>query len=82
MTDRPFRVIERGGKPEPDEALVSSRKDAVAAIETAESFWLYVEVGDEYQIVRYGDALVQSARIEEMARARKMEALGFWDDEE
>ena len=83
MTDRPFRVIEGGGKPEPDEALVTGRKEAVAALETAASFWLMVENEEgEFGVIRYGDALLQSCLIEEMGRARKMEALGLWGDDE
>jgi hypothetical protein len=83
MTDRPFRVIDGGGKPEPDEALVGCRKAAISSIETAAYFWVYtVDENGEAQVEFYGDDMRLSATVEELARAQKMDALGMFGDDE
>ena len=83
MSGRPGRVIEGGGRAEGDEGVVTGRKEAGAALETAASFWVMVENEEgEFGVIRYGDALLQSCLVEEMGRARKMEALGLWGDDE
>ena len=77
------RIIEGGGQPEPDEALVGCRKAAVASIETAAYFWVYtVDENGEAQVEFYGDDMRLSATIEELARAQKMDALGMFGDDE
>lgn len=83
MTDRPFRVIDGGGKPEPDEVLVGCRKSAISSIDTAAYFWVYtVDENGEAQVEFYGDDLRLSAQVEELARAQKMDALGMFGDDE
>ena len=81
MTRPTLHVVEGGGKPEPDEVLVQSRKEAVSLIETAGSFWLLAEDGESYQVLSHGNALLLTARVEELARARKMKAIGLLGEE-
>lgn len=83
MTRPTLTVVEGGGKPEPDEALVGCRKAAISSIETAAHFWVYtVDENGEAQVEFYGDDMRLSATIEELARAQKMDALGMFGDDE
>jgi hypothetical protein len=76
-------VVEGGGKPEPDEALVGCRKSAISSLDTAAYFWVYTrDENGEAQVEFYGDDLRLSAQVEELARAQKMDALGMFGDDE
>lgn len=84
MADRPFQVIEGGGKPEPDAEEVARAEKAckglLEAVKAGGGYWAMVESGDGYAVSYTGDALEMFALVEEPARTMKRQVLGLSEE--
>lgn len=75
-----FQVIQGGGKPEPDAALIEAAREFLADVESGRvrQFVVIADTEDEEpEVTCIGDALLLGALCEEFGRAIKREAIGL-----
>ena len=75
-----FQVIEGGGKPEPDAALIEAAREFLADVESGRvrQFVIVSDTDDEEpEITCMGDGLLLGVLCEELGRALKREAIGL-----
>jgi hypothetical protein len=81
MTDRPFRVIDGGGSPEPDPEAVATGETACSMIRDAMKadgvFWAMIGTAEGYEVVFYGDAMEVCTYAEELSRELKRRGMGL-----
>ena len=81
MTDRPFRVIDGGGQPEPDARIIEALEAALAKTKAGEVDGVFILTdGEEHEVWCAGNALVMACLAEIYAIEVKASALGFGDE--